>query len=123
MELLPRMAFRCMEHPRHIHVPLFHPTPPGDEMLLVNFTTLRPGCVDDACILGPPDYPELTHASTVAYSRSLIGKKSAFCRALAAGRFIRLGDLPEAAWRRVLEGARSSRELSAIKKRLVPLGP
>ncbi|MEN9974788.1 MAG: hypothetical protein RLZZ282_794 [Verrucomicrobiota bacterium] len=69
MELTPRMAFRCMEHPRHIHVPLFDPSLDSDEMLLVNFTTLREGCVDDACTLTPDDYDELTHATTVVYSR------------------------------------------------------
>ena len=33
------MAFRCMEPPRHIHVPIFDPQREDDEMLLVNFTT------------------------------------------------------------------------------------
>ena len=38
MKLAPRMAFRCMEPPRHIHVPIFDPQRDNDEMLLVNFT-------------------------------------------------------------------------------------
>ena len=55
MKLTPRMAFRCMEPPRHIHVPNFDPQREDDEMLLVNFTTLRDTCIDDACILHPAD--------------------------------------------------------------------
>lgn len=120
MTLTPRMAFRCMEPPRHIHVPIFDPQRDSDEMLLVNFTTLRDTCIDDACILYPADYPELTHATTLAYSRAVTGKKSAFARAVCAGHFIQLQDLPAATWHRILEGARSSPELSSLRKKLLP---
>jgi hypothetical protein len=120
MELQPRMAFRCTEFPRHIHVPLFDPARDSDELLLVNFTTLRESCVDTACILGPQDYPELTHASTVAFSRAMQGKKSAFRRAVTSGLFIRLRDLPEAAWQSILAAAWTTPELPKIKKSLLP---
>lgn len=109
-----------MEPPRHIHVPLFDPHGDRDEMLLVNFTTLRDTRVDDACILAPGDYAELTHATTVAYSRAMIGRKSAFERAVAAGLFIQLEDLPAATGQRIIEGARRSPELSARQTRLLP---
>jgi len=120
MELAPGMAFRCMEHPRHIHVPLFDPSRDSDDMLLVNFTTLRESCVDDACTLTPDDYDELTHTTTVAYSRSIIGKKTSFVRAVEAGHFILLNDLPEDTWRKIIVGGHQSEELSDMKKRLLP---
>ena len=120
MPLQPRMAFRCMAEPRHIHVPLFDPGAGTDDLLLVNFTTLRDTCVDDACILGPADYAELKHDSTIAYSLSKTGKQSLFCRAVAAGLFIRLEDLPEPAWQRILNGARNSPQLSSRQKKLLP---
>jgi hypothetical protein len=109
-----------MEQPRHIHIPLFDPTSASDDLLLVNFTTLRESCVDDTCILGPLDYAELTHETTVAYSRSLIGKKSLFVRAISKQLFVRLDDLPERAWQKILRGAQISPELSELKKNLLP---
>jgi len=121
MQLTSGMAFRCMEPPRHIYVPLFDPKVDSDEMLLVNFTTLRESCVDDVCILQPVDYRELTHATTVAYSRSLVGKKSAFIRAFQAGHFIQLENLPDTTWQRIVEGGHRSEELPRAKKRLLPL--
>lgn len=120
MELSPGMAFRCMEPPRHVYVPLFDTNPDSDEMLLVNFTTLRESSIDDRCILVPLDYQELTHETTVAYSRAIVGKKSAFIRAVEAGHFIQLDDLPLATWRKIVEGAHKSEELPRTKKRLLP---
>jgi hypothetical protein len=121
MNLLPRMAFRCMEPLRHICIPLFDPACAAeDDFLLVRLTTLRDSQVDDACILHPADYAELTHATTAAYSRALTGKKSAFLRALTAGHFIRLPDLPEMTWRKLIEAAHTSPELSVRQKGLLP---
>lgn len=120
MELTAGMAFRCMAHPRHIHVPLFDPSLDSDEMLLVNFTTLRESCIDDACTLSPADYDELTHATTVAYSRSVIGKKSLFVAAIKAGHFIQLSDLSSPTWSKIIAGGHRSEELSGMKKRLLP---
>jgi len=97
-----------MEPPRHIYVPLFDPDVDSDEMLLVNFTTLRESCVDDVCILDHVDYQELTHSTTVAFSRSMLGKKSAFIRAVDAEHFIQLENLPDATWQLIVEGGHRS---------------
>ena len=118
--LTPGMAFRSMAPPRHIFIPLFDPQKPGDEMLLVNLTTLRDSSIDEACVLHASDFAELTHASTVAYSLSMTGKKSAFLAAITAGHFVRVGDLPAPALAKVLAGAHASPELSKVKKRLLP---
>lgn len=120
MELTLGMAFRCMMPPRHIFVPVFDEQSDSDEILLVNFTTLRQSCVDDTCILNSADYCELTHETTVAYSKSMIGKKSAFLAAVAKGGFIQLEDLPAETWQKIISGAHRSDQLSAVKKRLLP---
>jgi hypothetical protein len=115
------MAFRSMEPPRHICIPLFDPARTSDDtFLLVRLTTLRESAVDDACILDPADYAELTHATTVAYSRALIGKKSAFENAVQAGHLIRLPDLSEVTWQNIIHAAHQSPELSPKQKRLLP---
>ena len=114
------MAFRCMDPPRHIFIPLFDPQKPGDEMLLVNLTTLRDSCVDDACVLHPSDYAELTHATTVAYSMAMTGKKSSLISAGASGHFVQLNSIPTPTLAKVIAGAHASPELSKIKKSLLP---
>ena len=121
MTLQPCMAFRCLEPPRHICLALFDPSRDSeDDFLLVRLTTLRESQVDDVCILQPTDYPELTHATTVAYSRALMGKKSAFIRAIVSRHFIRLPDLPAATWAMIIQAAHRSPELSPRQKRLLP---
>jgi hypothetical protein len=91
MDLILGMAFRCMAEPRHIYVPLFDPSRDADEMLFVNFTTLRDRWVDDVCILDEKDYAELKHRTTVAYSRANIYKKSMFLRGGCEQSFCALG--------------------------------
>lgn len=118
MELVPGMAFRCMSPPRHIHIPLFRSD--EEQLILVNFTTLRESCIDDVCILNRDDYDELTHASTVAYSKAIIGKKTSFMQAIQVGHFIPLTNLPSAALRKIIEGSHQSEELSTAKRRLLP---
>ncbi len=119
--LTPGMAFRCMDPPRHIFIPLFDPQKPGDDMLLLNLTTLRDSCVDDACVLCPADYEELTHATTVAYSLAMSGKKSLLVRAVALGHFVQLSSLPPPTLAKIIAGAHASPELpTKLKKMLRP---
>ena len=88
-------------------------------MLLVNFTTLREKCVDDACILDDSDYVELKHQTTVAYSRANIYKKSLFCAAVENNHFVRLDDLPKATLEKIISGALASIELPKRKKAIL----
>jgi hypothetical protein len=120
MDLILGMAFRCMAEPRHIYVPLFDPSRDADEMLFVNFTTLRDRWVDDVCILDEKDYAELKHRTTVAYSRANIYKKSMFCAAVANNHFVRLDDLPGETLKKIISGALASNELPERKKGILP---
>ena len=67
-------TLRCELPPRHIWVVLSDPAANAGRILMVNMTTLRDSCVDDACVLGPQDYLPLTHATTMAYSRAQAGR-------------------------------------------------
>ena len=89
-------------------------------MLLVDLTTLCDSCVDDACVLPPPDYAEITHAATVAYSMSMTGKKSLFPHAVASGHFVQVGNLRAPTLAKIFAGAHASPELSKMKKSLLP---
>jgi len=66
-------TLRCNLPPRHIWVVLSNPQLTEGKILVVNLSTLREGCIDDVCILGPEDYDLLTHPTTVAYSRHEMG--------------------------------------------------
>ena len=120
MDLTLGMAFRCMAEPRHIYVPLFDPSRDADEMLFVNFTTLRDKWVDDACILEKTDYVELKHRTTVAYSRANIYKKTLFFAAVENNHFVRLDDLHDETLRKIILGAFASNELPERKKGILP---
>ena len=112
-------TLRCDLPPRHIWVVITDPARTNGDILLVNLTTLTDDCVDDACILGPADYPLLNHATTVAYSRSQTGTVVGLEALVEQGLFIGITPIPPATLQRILQAARVSRELSADKKRLV----
>lgn len=116
-------SFRCMEEPRHIFVPLFNPQVANDDLLLVNFTTLRDYSIDRDCILYPADYAELRHATTVAYSKSILGVRTKFFQAVTKRHFIQLPDLPTATLHKIICAAHLSEELSPQKKRVLPPCP
>jgi hypothetical protein len=120
MVLVPGMAFRSIYAPRHIYIPLFG-TENSTEFLLVNFSTLREGCVDDACVLNSADYTELKHETTVVYSKAIIGDKNAFLKAVADGKFVQMEDLPSATFAKIIAGAHQSEELSKRQKALLPV--
>jgi hypothetical protein len=112
-------TLRCNVPPRHIWVVLSDPAQTGGRILLANLTTLTEECVDDACILGPADYPLLTHATSVAFSRAQIGTESALQRLVQEGSFSLISPILSAALGKILKGARQSRELSERQKALV----
>jgi hypothetical protein len=112
-------TLRCNLPPRHIWVVLSDPARTGGDILMVNLTTLTEDCVDDVCVLRPTDYPLLTHATTVAYSRAQAGPVSALEAQVQQGSFSIITPLPAAALREVVQGAQISRQLSEAKKRLV----
>ena len=89
--------------------------------MLVSLTTLRDGCVDDACLLDAADFPGyLTHATTAAYSKAKAGSRAALAAAVASGGFTIISPIPTSTLTKMILGARKSEELSVSNKRLLP---
>jgi hypothetical protein len=114
-------TFRCERPPRHIWVVLTDPAANGGRFLLVNMTSLRDSCIDDACVLQPSDYELLTHATTIAYSRALIANEKGLGDLVASGNFLRIPSVPAATLVKMIAGARTSRQLAPDKLKLLPL--
>src|SRR6266542_2820635 len=87
-------TLRCNLPPRHIWIVLSDPAQTSDRILLVNLTTLTDDCVDDVCILEPSDYPLLTQATTLAYSRAKAGTACKLEELVAAGDFSMITKVP-----------------------------
>jgi hypothetical protein len=118
---MPKLGttLRCNLPPRHIWIVLTDPARTGGNILLVNLTSLTDDCADDACILQPTDFVLLTHATSVAYSRALVGNAEKLDELVKAGHFTEVTSLPAATLQKVLQGARDSRELSGANKSLI----
>jgi hypothetical protein len=92
--------------------------------LLVNITSLTDNCVDDVCILDPPDYPPfLTHRSTIAYSRYQTAHSEGIDSLLNSGLFIQMPAIPPATLNKIIDKARLSTELPDAAKILLPAPP
>jgi hypothetical protein len=115
-------TYRCNLPPRHIWVIISRPADHEDRFLFVNLTTYNATCVDTACILQPPDYPPfLTHATTVAYSRSHIGNVTAIELLVREGKFSEMPPIPQATLNKIIVAARTTPELASSKKALLPI--
>jgi hypothetical protein len=113
-------TLRCCVRPRHIWIVLSDPGQHDGTFLFVNLTSVGGTCADTSCILTEADYSDLARETTVAYSRAHIGNSPALERAIQNGYFTELEPLPRPALEKVINGARSSPHLSAVKKALLP---
>jgi hypothetical protein len=66
-------ALKSAEYPHHRCVVLSDPTRNGGHVVLVRITTDDGTWPDRDCLIGPADWVELEHASTVAYSTCKFG--------------------------------------------------
>ena len=112
-------TLRCNLPPRHVWIVLSDPAQTGGRILLANLTTLTEDCVDDACILGPADYPLLTHATTVAYSRAQTGTAAVLQELVDDGDFRLITPIPATTLAKIVKAARRTRELSDSQKQLL----
>jgi len=122
---MPKLGdtFRCSLPPRHIWVIITDPNV-NNYFLLVNITSLTDNCVDDVCILDPPDYPPfLTHRSTIAYSRYQTAHSEGIDSLLNSGLFIQMPAIPPATLNKIIDKARLSTELPDAAKILLPAPP
>jgi hypothetical protein len=112
-------TLRCNLPPRHIWVVLSDPQRTGGEILMVNMTTLTEDCVDDLCLLSPADFELLTHTTTLAYSRHRAGAVTGLQGLIENGSFSVITPVPAPALQRILDGARRSAQIPAVKKTLL----
>ena len=113
-------TLRCDLPPRHIWVVISDPATTEGTVLMVNMTTLRDSCIDDACLLGPHDYILLSHTTTIAYSRAQAGPVAAIEKLVREGQFSVVTPVPGATLAKIIAGARQSLQLSPAHKRLLP---
>ncbi len=96
----------------HPWVVLSTPKPNNPRVLVVNWTTLRESCIDDACFLDEGDHPLIGHRSTMAYSRAKIWDATKIAFAMDQGALVPVAPVSASLLARIIAGAQRSRELS-----------
>ena len=100
-------ALKSTEYPYHRCVVLSDPPANGGQVVLVRVTTDDGTWPDRDCLLGPADWIELEHASTVAYSTCKWGPAAnSLEAAIRKGLFAAISSPPSAVLRRMIEVAR-----------------
>ena len=100
-------ALKSTEYPYHRCVVLSDPQANGGHVLLVRVTTDDGTWPDRDCLLGPADWKELDHASTVAYSTCKCGPAVKSLEAAIQKRlFTEISAPPPPLLRRMIETAR-----------------
>lgn len=100
-------AVKSTEYPFHRCVVLSDPQANGGQVVLVRVTTDDGTWPDRDCRLGPVNWRELDHASTVAYSTCKFGPAvNALEAAMQRGLFTEISPPPPALLRRMIQAAR-----------------
>jgi hypothetical protein len=99
-------ALKTTEFPYHRCVILSDPQTNGGFVVLVRVTTDDGTWPDRDCLVGPADWPELEHASTVAYSTCKWGPAlKPLESAIQKGLFILITSPPASVLKRMVEAA------------------
>ena len=110
-------AFKAAEYPYHRCVVISDPQTNGGQVVLVRVTTDDGTWPDRDCLLGPEDWSELTHPSTVAYSTCKSGPAvQSLEAAVQRGLFKAISPPPPALLRRMIEAARTSEGMPSKAK-------
>ena len=100
-------ALKSAEYPYHRCVVLSDPQANGGQVVLVRVTTDDGSWPDRDCLLGPADWRELDHASTVAYSTCKFGPAVKSLEiAVQKGLFVAISPPPPALLLRMIAAAR-----------------
>jgi hypothetical protein len=114
------LALRGNFEPRHIYVVLSDPGQTGGQILFVNFTSQLSGIDDQTEIFNHGDYWILRHQSVIAFWGAQDGPATRLQLAIDREQFTPLPDLPTETLQRMIRAARTSTDLSAARKRLLP---
>ena len=111
-------ALKSTEYPYHRFLVLSDPAANGGQVVLVRVTTDDGTWPDRNCLLGPADWTELEHASTVAYSTCKCGPAvESLEAAIQKGSFMPISSPPPALLRRVIQLARVAEGMSPGARR------
>lgn len=110
-------ALKSAEYPYHRCVVLSDPLSNGGQVVMVRVTTDDGTWPDRDCLLGPADWEELEHASTVAYSTCKCGPAvQALEAALNKGMFTEISPPPRAVLGRMINAGRVARGMPPLAK-------
>ena len=103
-------ALKSTEYPYHRCVVLSDPQASGGQVVLVRITSDDGTWPDRDCLLGPADWQELEHPSTVAYSTAKVGPATkALEAAVNGGLFTVISPPPTATLKRIIQSARTAK--------------
>ncbi len=103
-------ALKSTEYPYHRCVVLSNPEANGGQVVLVRITTDDGTWPDRDCLVGPADWQELEHQSTVAYSTTKCGPATkALEAAVKSGLFTVISPPPNALLKRIIQTARTAK--------------
>ena len=111
-------ALKSTEAPYHRCVVLSDPSANGGQVVLVRVTTDDGTWPDRDCVLGPADWKELEHASTVAYSTCKCGPAvKSLGAAVTNGLFTVISPPPTAVLKRIIQTARTAKGMPPLARR------
>lgn len=110
-------ALKSTEYPYHRCVVLSDPLTNGGQVVLVRVTTDDGTWPDRDCLLGPADWCELEHASTVAYSTCKCGPAvKPLEGAIQNGMFTQITSPSSVVLRRMIAAAKISKGMTPLAK-------
>lgn len=114
----PGTALKSTEYPYHRCVVLSDPQANGGQVVLVRVTTDDGTWPDRDCLLGPADWKELDHDSTVAYSTCKCGPAvKSLAVVIQNGLFTEISAPPPALLRRMIQMARVAEGMPPLARR------
>jgi len=114
-------ALKCMEAPYHRCVVISDPQANGGQIVLVRVTTDDGTWPDRDCLLGPSDWAQLEHPSTVAYSTCKYGPAlKSLDAAIVNGLFVEIPSPPPDVLRRIIAIARRAEGMPPGARRWLP---
>jgi hypothetical protein len=114
----PGTALKSTEEPYHRCVVISDPQSNGGQVVLVRITTDDGTWPDRDCLLGPDDWCELDHQSTVAYSTTKCGPAvEALELAVKKGMFSVITSPPAGSLKRIIQAARTAKGMPPLARR------
>jgi hypothetical protein len=110
-------ALKSTEFPYHRCVVISDPQGNGGQVVLVRVTTDDGTWPDRDCLVGPADWVELEHQSTLAYSTIKCGPATkALETAIRSGLFTVIASPPNEVLRRIIQAARTAKGMPPLAR-------